>query len=205
MTSNNNQRKTSNDDAAHEHLRAHPVIFALIGVSHTLLTAGIVFGWASLLPLLRQEGVSLSPSEFARIFTHGAIGNYLSSLPFGLLLDRTGPRTCGMVASVLFGVGVCLCSFAKTSTAFLDLGFTLLGFVSVLFDPCAAASAATDEDGYSVIPYQERCADFCSQLSTDWTRHTAADSPFGETIPWRSTRGWRKRSCSHDVCSGGCL
>ena len=119
------------DDAlAHATLRAHPVLFALIGVSHTLLTAGVVFGWASLLPLLRQEGLDLTPSQFAQIFTHGAIGNYLSSLPFGLLLDKTGPKTCGIVASVLFGVGVFLCSLATTNTLYLNVGFALLGFVS---------------------------------------------------------------------------
>ena len=123
-------RPSKDDETAHERLRAHPVLFALIGVSHTLLTAGIVFGWASLLPVLRQEGVDLSPSEFASVFTHGAIGNYLSSLPFGLLLDKTGPKTCGIVSSVLFGVGVYFCSLVKTSTFFLDVGFTLLGFVS---------------------------------------------------------------------------
>ena len=123
--------KTNKDQVAHDRLRAHPILFALVGVSHTLLTAGVVFGWASLLPILRQEGIDLSPAEFASIFTHGAIGNYPSSLPFGFLLDKTGPRTCGMVASVFFGVGVFLCSFAKTSTIYLNVGFALLGFVSV--------------------------------------------------------------------------
>lgn len=124
---------TSKDDqVVHDRLRAHPVLFALVGVSHTLLTAGIVFGWASLLPILRKEGVDLSPSEFASVFTHGAIGNYLSSLPFGLLLDRTGPKTCGIISSILFGIGVFLCSMVKQSTVYLDAGFTLLGFVSAL-------------------------------------------------------------------------
>ena len=124
-------KKKKGDQVAHDRLRAHPVLFALIGVSHTLLTAGVVFGWASLLPILRQEGVDLSPSQFASVFTHGAIGNYLSSLPFGFLLDKTGPKTCGIVASILFGVGVFACSLAKRSTFYLDVGFTLLGFVSV--------------------------------------------------------------------------
>ena len=119
------------DQVAHDRLRKYPKLFAFIGVSHTLLTAGVVFGWASLLPLLRHEGVDLSASDFARIFTHGAIGNYLSSLPFGLLLDKTGPKTCGIVASVLFGVGVFMCSLATTSAFYLDLGFALLGFVSI--------------------------------------------------------------------------
>jgi MFS family permease len=109
-----------------ERLRRHPLLFASIGVVHTLLTAGIVFGWASLLPILRQEGLHLTPSEFASIFTHGAIGNYLSSLPFGYCLDRLGPKHCGMLASVLFALGLVLCSGA--SALCLDVGFALLGF-----------------------------------------------------------------------------
>ena len=120
------------DQVAHDRLRKHPVLGAPEGVAHTRLPAGIVVGWASLLPLLRKEGVDLTASEFASVFTHGAIGNYLSSLPFGFLLDRTGPKTCGIISSILFGVGVFLCSLLKHNTLFLDAGFTLLGFVSGL-------------------------------------------------------------------------
>lgn len=112
----------------HERLLRHPKLFASIGVVHTLLTAGIVFGWASLLPILREEGLDLTPSEFCNIFTHGAIGNYLSSLPFGLVLDKFGPKTCGIVASLLFGVGCILCSFAISQPTSLNIGFALLGF-----------------------------------------------------------------------------
>ena len=115
-------------DAYHERLQRHPVLSASIGVLHTLLTAGIVFGWASLLPILRNEGLDLSPSEFCRIFTHGAIGNYLSSLPFGLILDKFGPKTCGILASILFAAGCCLCSLAITIPTCLNIGFALLGF-----------------------------------------------------------------------------
>jgi MFS family permease len=116
------------DDRAHATLRSYPILFASIGAIHTLLSAGIVFGWASLLPVLRNEGIALSPSEFAGVFTHGAIGNYLSSLPFGLLLDRYGPKSCGIAASLLFGMGLMLCSFATTSTTCLQIGFGIVGF-----------------------------------------------------------------------------
>ena len=71
---------TSSCSVAHDRLRRHPVVFGVIAVVHTLLTAGIVFGWASLLPLLRDEGVDLSAADFTRIFTHGAVGNYLASV-----------------------------------------------------------------------------------------------------------------------------
>ena len=123
--------------ATHDRLRRHPLLFASIAVSHTLLCAGIVFGWASLLPLLREEGVDLSAADFTRIFTHGAVGNYLSSLPFGLILDRFGPKRLGIVASLFFASGVWLCVMAvptggagadPSRTWCLDLGFALLGF-----------------------------------------------------------------------------
>ena len=119
---------TTFDARQHERLLSRPVFFASIGVIHTLLTAGIVFGWASLLPILRDEGLDLSPSDFCRIFTHGAIGNYMSSLPFGLVLDKFGPKICGIMASVLFGIGCVLCSFAIQIPTCLNMGFALLGF-----------------------------------------------------------------------------
>mmetsp|Transcript_21058 Transcript_21058/g.43015 ORF Transcript_21058/g.43015 Transcript_21058/m.43015 type:complete len:491 (-) Transcript_21058:31-1503(-) len=116
------------DDPYHARLKRRPILYGTIGVIHTLLTAGIVFGWASLLPVLRSEGVDLTPSDFARIFTHGAIGNYMSSLPFGLVLDRCGPKLCGIISSTLFAAGLISCSFLDTSSKWLDLGFTLIGF-----------------------------------------------------------------------------
>ena len=88
----------------HERLQAHPVLYASVGVLHTLLTAGVVFGWAAILPIFRNEGIELSPAEYASIFTHGAIGNYLSSLPFGYMLDVFGPKKTGIIASLMFGV-----------------------------------------------------------------------------------------------------
>jgi MFS family permease len=98
-----------------------------VGIIQTLLTAGIVFGWASLLPILRDEGVQHTPQEFASIFTCGAIGNYLSTLLFGVTLDRRGPRTTAILASLLFGLGLVLCSDSESYSSLL-MGFGLLGF-----------------------------------------------------------------------------
>ena len=116
------------DDPYHARLKSQPLLWSCVGVIHTLLGAGVVFGWASLLPVLRQEGVDLSPVLAAQVFTHGAIGNYLCTLPFGVLLDRVGPKTCGVMASLLFGLGLLLCSLAKVNTTFLNVGFALIGF-----------------------------------------------------------------------------
>jgi len=103
------------------------LLWASVGVLQTLLTAGIVFGWASLLPILRDEGVHYTPQEFATIFTAGAVGNYLSTLLFGITLDRFGPRVAGVLASLLFALGLVLCSNNESYLSLL-VGFGLLGF-----------------------------------------------------------------------------
>jgi len=117
----------SESNARHAILRKSSVLWATVGVTQTLLTAGIVFGWASLLPILRDEGVDYTPQQFASIFTAGAVGNYLSTLLFGVTLDRFGPRIAGILASLLFGLGLILCSFLESYLSLL-IGFALLGF-----------------------------------------------------------------------------
>lgn len=111
----------------HNRLRSHPVLWASVGVTQTLLCAGIVFGWASLLPILRDEGVSHTPQDFAMVFTCGAVGNYISTLFFGYILDRWGPKATGMVASVLFASGLLLATDIHNFSS-LALGFSLVGF-----------------------------------------------------------------------------
>ena len=82
-----------------ERERLLPWRYALVGVGalHTLLCAGVVFGWSSLEAVLRDEGkFGPAPDElFAFVFTLGAVGNYVSNLPFGALLDAKGPRFVG--------------------------------------------------------------------------------------------------------------
>ncbi|KAL3930195.1 MAG: hypothetical protein SGARI_004553, partial [Bacillariaceae sp.] len=126
---NNDQQ---DDDPCHKRLRAQPVLWASVGISQTLLTAGVVFGWASLLPILRdeqQQGVvdCFTPEQFSLIFSVGAIGNYLSTLFFGLLLDNFGPKACGILASILFSVGLTLCYFVNNYVCLL-VGFGMVGF-----------------------------------------------------------------------------
>ena len=45
-----------------------------------------------------------------------------------MLLDRSGPKICGILASLLFAAGLICCSFADTNTTCLKIGFTLIGF-----------------------------------------------------------------------------
>lgn len=118
---------SSSSNLRHEILKASPTFWAVVGVIQTLLTAGIVFGWASLLPVLRLEGVDHTPQQFTQIFTCGAVGNYLSTLLFGVTLDRFGPKVTAILASLLFSLGLILCSFQESFSC-LSIGFGLLGF-----------------------------------------------------------------------------
>lgn len=114
-------------DTQHDRLQAHPTFWAAVGIIQTLLSAGIIFGWASLLPVLRQEGVVHTPQEFSLIFTSGAVGNYLSTLFFGVIVDQFGPRKTGIVASILFALGLLLASNIHNFYSLLA-GLALLGF-----------------------------------------------------------------------------
>ena len=75
----------------HERLRRWKYTATTIGVTHTLLCAGVVFGWTSLESVLLEEGVFsdyANPTlQFSSVFTFGAIGNVGGSsrdlVPFG--------------------------------------------------------------------------------------------------------------------------
>lgn len=115
---------------AHDRLRKNPTLWGTVGITQTLLTSGVIFGWASLLPVIKMETSSspvYTPEQFSLIFTMGGIGNYMTTLIFGIVLDNLGPRKVGMIASVLFSIGLVLCSFVKNYYCF-SVGFFLLGF-----------------------------------------------------------------------------
>mmetsp|Transcript_8990 Transcript_8990/g.22687 ORF Transcript_8990/g.22687 Transcript_8990/m.22687 type:complete len:608 (+) Transcript_8990:436-2259(+) len=157
---NINDHFPDEEDARHARLQRHPIVWSTVGVLQTLLSSGVIFGWASLLPVLRLEQQQqyqqqyqqhqsydsdsdingggnngdlssddnvFSPEQFAVIFTVGAIGNYMTTLIFGLLLDNYGPKKTGAVASCLYAIGLIFCSFTQQYKCF-SLGFFLIGF-----------------------------------------------------------------------------
>jgi len=116
-----------------EQLAPYKTTLFVVGVFHTLLCAGTVYGWSSLEAILRAEGsFGESPDQlFAAIFTLGAVGSYISNLPFGVLLDTKGPKITGMVSSACYFVAFACaargCTYA--SPTFLALGIFGIGFV----------------------------------------------------------------------------
>src|SRR5690606_11345055 len=86
-----------------------------VAVVYCLLSAGIVFGYAALKPVLKSEGAYRAacttpgvphldkdtcveiPLNF--MFTVAAVASNLAALPIGSILDHYGPRVSGVLGS----------------------------------------------------------------------------------------------------------
>jgi MFS family permease len=102
----------------------------IIAIIYCLFAAGIVFGYAAIKPVLIDEGVfdglctaqelekKISPCYQQEIrlnlmFTVAAVSTNVAALPIGTILDRYGPRVCGIIGSILLCIGALLFSFAS--------------------------------------------------------------------------------------------
>ena len=102
----------------------------LIAIIYCLFAAGIVFGYAAIKPVLIDEGVfhnlctreeiekDTSPCYQQEIrlnlmFTVAAVSTNVAALPIGTILDRYGPRVCGIIGSILLFIGASLFSSAS--------------------------------------------------------------------------------------------
>ncbi|PKX90356.1 putative MFS transporter Fmp42 [Aspergillus novofumigatus IBT 16806] len=101
----------------------------IIAVIYCFLAAGVVFGFAALKPVLIREGVYrnlCSRDELSKnrevcygqelrlnlMFTIAAVATNVSALPVGTILDKYGPRVCGIIGSICLTFGALLLSFA---------------------------------------------------------------------------------------------
>lgn len=96
-------------------------------VIYCLFAAGIVFGYAALKPVLKNEGayrescqdVSLVEPDVCieihlnLMFTVAAVGTNVAALPIGAILDHFGPRVCGILGSCFLTIGSLLMANAK--------------------------------------------------------------------------------------------
>lgn len=113
------------------------ILQVLTAVIYCLFAAGVVFGYAAIKPVLVREGVY---SEFCRevheevhndagsgtcfeqeirlnfMFTTAAVATNVCALPVGAVLDRYGPRVCGVIGSMLLAVGSLLLAFAAQAS-----------------------------------------------------------------------------------------
>jgi hypothetical protein len=111
--------------------KAKRILQIALAVIYCLLSAGIVFGYAALKPVLVSEGVyrdsctSEEELEGVRVcyqqelrlnfmFTVAAVSTNVCALLVGTILDRWGPRVAGVIGSVLFGLGCAGMGFSKS-------------------------------------------------------------------------------------------
>lgn len=101
-----------------------------VAVIYCLLSAGVVFGYAALKPILIRErwyqelctqdeldeGVRVCFQQEIHLnlmFTVAAVGTNVAALPIGAILDNYGPRVCGIIGSLLLSMGALLLAFAR--------------------------------------------------------------------------------------------
>ncbi|KGQ01028.1 hypothetical protein PAAG_12279 [Paracoccidioides lutzii Pb01] len=112
--------------AAFEIPRWKRIAQVTVAVLNCLLSAGVIFGYAALKPILVEEGVyrnrcskeeldrgeSLCYNQDLRLnfmFTLSAVATNISALPVGSILDTFGPRFSGSIGSILIALGsLCL-------------------------------------------------------------------------------------------------
>lgn len=88
-----------------------------------LFSAGIVFGYAALKPVLKKEGAyqdicnggdTCVEIHLNLMFTAAAVITNVAALPVGAVLDHYGPRVCGILGALFLSVGALFMSFAKS-------------------------------------------------------------------------------------------
>lgn len=118
----------------------------LVAVVYCLFAAGIVFGYAALKPVLIQERVyrdQCTEEELEKkvdvcygqelrlnfMFTVAAVATNVFALPIGTILDRYGPRVCGIISSIFLALGCLFFAFASDMKPAFDgyiTGYVLL-------------------------------------------------------------------------------
>lgn len=110
-----------------------------VTVIYCLFAAGIVFGYAALKPVLKQEGAyqdvcgqktthgNLTPDGLDDVdvdtcveihlnlmFTVAAVSTNVAALPVGTILDHFGPRVCGILGSLFLIAGSLLMAYERS-------------------------------------------------------------------------------------------
>lgn len=108
-----------------------------VTVIYCLFAAGIVFGYAALKPVLKQEGAyqdicgqkatglnneddldvdvdTCVEIHLNLMFTVAAVSTNVAALPVGTILDHFGPRVCGMLGSLFLIAGSLLMAYERS-------------------------------------------------------------------------------------------
>lgn len=109
------------------------ILQVLVTVIYCLFAAGVVFGYAAIKPVLKQEGAYRdkcygSPDDHVDdrdgdtcveihlnlMFTVAAVATNVAALPVGAILDHQGPRVCGIIGSVFLAAGALTLAYADS-------------------------------------------------------------------------------------------
>ncbi|KAI1083220.1 FMP42 protein [Whalleya microplaca] len=110
------------------------ILQIVVTVIFCLFAAGVVFGYAAIKPVLKKEGAyqeicngddTCVEIHLNLMFTVAAVATNVAALPIGAILDHYGPRTCGVLGSILLTIGALLLSYAKR----LPFDAFLLGYL----------------------------------------------------------------------------
>ncbi|MCJ1464591.1 hypothetical protein MMC07_003204 [Pseudocyphellaria aurata] len=109
--------------------RAKRIAQVAVAVIYCLCSAGVVFGYAAIKPVLVKEGVYSNycqPQHVASrgqtcyeqeirlnfMFAAAAVATNVCALPVGTVLDRYGPRLSSIVGSISLAIGAVLLAYA---------------------------------------------------------------------------------------------
>ncbi|KAL5119398.1 hypothetical protein ACEQ8H_002667 [Pleosporales sp. CAS-2024a] len=115
---------------AYEVPRWKRLLQVFLAVVYCLFAAGVVFGYAAIKPVLLHEhvyrnlcteheledNVDVCYEQEIRLnlmFTIAAVSTNVVALPVGTILDRYGPRVCGIIGAVSIAIGSLLFAFAS--------------------------------------------------------------------------------------------
>lgn len=97
---------------------------AFLACLQNALVGGILYGWASIIPMLTADaqdgGAAMTLQETTRIFSWASCAGMVSTLLLGWLLDQYGPRICSAVSNICIAAG---CLMFALSTEFESFAF----------------------------------------------------------------------------------
>ncbi|KAI1333270.1 FMP42 protein [Xylariaceae sp. FL0255] len=97
------------------------ILQIICAVVYCLLAAGVVFGYAALKPVLKQEGAyqdicdgddTCVEIRLNLMFTVAAVATNVAALPVGAILDYYGPWVCGLLGAMFLVLGALSMAFA---------------------------------------------------------------------------------------------
>ena len=125
-------------------LRTNRWVLLVLSAVQVFTSAGIIFGWASLVVVLKEAGVYASAcgagaglaadctarsNRLQMIFTVASSANSVANLSSGLVMDRYGPRVCKLQSHFCVIVGCVLLGYWRPGLDALVLpAITLLGY-----------------------------------------------------------------------------